>query len=106
MTSYTDKMHKILDEHYKAKMGLGITFADLGHSTSNLNFFVTSSVTHSLTLSQGSSEGSGGLMNKLLSLSSEGKISIIDSVVDKASKGELKKKVSSKKKTEAKRNDS
>jgi hypothetical protein len=53
MTSYTDKMHKILNENYKAVManGLGITFADLGHSTSSLNFFVTSSVTHSLTLS-------------------------------------------------------
>ena len=105
MTSYTDMMHKILDAHYKAKSGgRGITFADLGHSTSNLNFFVTSSVSHSLTLSSGGS-GSGkdlGLMNKLISLSSEGKISIIDSVVDKVSKGELskKKKQSEEKKSE------
>lgn len=95
MTSYTDKMHKILDENYKKKMPQGITFADLGHSTSNFNFFVTSSITHSLTLSSGGGKASKtaeGLMNKLLRLSSEGKFSIIDSVVDKVSKGELTKK--------------
>ena len=64
----------------------------MGHSTQNLNFFVTSSVTHSLTLSQGSGSGTSSLMNKLISLSSEGKFSIIDSVVDKVSKGQLSKK--------------
>ena len=94
MTSYTDKMHKVLNENYKKVQPNGITFADLGYSTANLNFFVTSSVTHSLTLSsgKGGSEGTG-LMNKLISLSSEGKYSIIDSVIEKASKGELTKKV-------------
>jgi regulator of sigma D len=44
----------------------------------------------SSSLSKG---GSGGLMNKLISLSSEGKFSIVDSVMDKVSNGSLIKKV-------------
>jgi hypothetical protein len=57
--------------------------ADLGESTDNFNFFVSQSISQSLTLSQGSNSGSGSgsLMNKLISLTSEGKLSIIDSVV-------------------------
>jgi hypothetical protein len=71
--------------------------ADLGHSTDNFNFFVTQSISQSLTLSQGSKSGSGSgtLMNKLISLSSEGKFSIIDSVVEKVSKITEEKKKSS-----------
>ena len=71
--------------------------ADLGHSTDNFNFFVTQSISQSLTLSQGSKSGSGSgtLMNKLISLSSEGKFSIIDSVVEKVSKITEVKKESS-----------
>ena len=79
-------------------MGSKIQFANLGHSTSNFNFFVTQSVSRSLTLSQGSGSaskqgGSGGLMNKLISLSSEGKFQIVDSVVSKISAGEFTKEV-------------
>jgi hypothetical protein len=57
---------------------------------------VTHSISQSLTLSQGSksSGGSGQLMNKLISLSSEGKFSIIDSVVEKVSKRTEEKKKS------------
>lgn len=84
-------MFEILDKHYKARCGLPIQFAKLGHSTSNFNFFVTTSISKSITLSQGSGSD-GSLMNKLISLSSEGKFSIIDSVIDKASKGSLAKK--------------
>lgn len=71
--------------------------ADLGHSTDNFNFFVTQSISQSLTLSQGSNGGSGSgtLMNKLISLTSEGKFSIIDSVVEKVSKTSEEKKNSS-----------
>ena len=71
--------------------------ANLGHSTDNFNFFVTQSISQSLTLSQGSKSGSGSgtLMNKLISLSSEGKFSIIDSVVEKVSKITEEKKKSS-----------
>lgn len=81
-------MFDILNKSYKAKMGMDIKMADLGHSTDNFNFFVTQSISQSLTLSQGSKSGSGSgtLMNKLISLSSEGKFSIIDSVVEKVSK--------------------
>jgi hypothetical protein len=48
---------------------------------------VTSTITKTLTLSQGSKDSS--LMSKLISLSSQGKFSIIDSVVEKLSKGAL-----------------
>ena len=86
-------MHKILDEHYKKKSGRSIQFADLGHSTSNFNFFVTRSISESITLSSGSgANASFGLMNKLISLSSEGKFSIVDSVIEKVEKGTLGKK--------------
>ena len=89
-------MFDILNKSYKAKMGMDIKMADLGHSTDNFNFFVTQSISQSLTLSQGSKSGSGSgtLMNKLISLSSEGKFSIIDSVVEKVSKITEEKKVS------------
>jgi hypothetical protein len=89
-------MHLILNDHYKQIRQEGITFADLGHSTANLNFFVTSSVTHSLTLSSGGSiskKEEGALMGKLIQLTSEGKFSIIDSIVEKVSRGELSRKV-------------
>jgi hypothetical protein len=66
-------------------MGQAIQFAELGHSTENFNFFVTQSISHTLTLSSGgSSSGQGlSLMNKLITLTSEGKFSLIDTVVDK-----------------------
>lgn len=91
-------MFDILNKNYKEKMGIDIQMADLGHSTDKFNFFVTQSISQSITLSQGSSKsgtGSGTLMNKLISLSSEGKFSIIDSVVDKVSKKTEEKKIQS-----------
>jgi hypothetical protein len=68
-------------------MGQPIQIADLGNSTANFNFFVTQSVSHSISLSHSSSSSasSTSLMNKLISLSSEGKFSIIDSVIEKVS---------------------
>jgi hypothetical protein len=51
MTSMTDKMMKILNDNYEPKMGIPIQIANLGHSTSNFNFFVTQSVSQSITLS-------------------------------------------------------
>ena len=65
----------------------------MGQSTQHFNFFVTQSVSNSISQSQGSCSGS--LMNKLISLSSEGKFSIIDSVVEKVSKITEEKKKSS-----------
>jgi hypothetical protein len=58
---------------------------------------VTQSISQSLTLSQGTNGGSGSgtLMNKLISLTSEGKFSIIDSVVEKVSKKTEEKKIPS-----------
>jgi hypothetical protein len=92
-------MYKIIKDTYEkeTKGERKLQIADLGHSTDNFNFFVTQSISQSLTLSQGSKSGSGSgtLMNKLISLSSEGKFSIIDSVVEKVSKITEEKKKSS-----------
>jgi len=92
-------MYKIIKETYEKETEgeVKLQIADLGHSTDNFNFFVTQSISQSLTLSQGSKSGSGSgtLMNKLISLSSEGKFSIIDSVVEKVSKLTEEKKISS-----------
>ena len=100
MTSETDKMFQILNQHYEKKMGSKIQFADLGSSTKSFNFFVTQSISRSLSLSQGGSSN-GGLMNKLISLSSEGKFSIILSVVEKVSAGQFSKKGEESKSKEA-----
>ena len=81
----TNQMFEILNKHYQEKMGQSIQFADLGSSTQNFNFFVTQSISQSITLSSGNSSSNGSLMNKLISLSSEGKFSIIDSVLNKVS---------------------
>jgi hypothetical protein len=55
MTPYTDKMFEIMNTNYKEKMGKDITVADLGTSTEHLNFFLTKSISQTLTLSQTSS---------------------------------------------------
>jgi hypothetical protein len=55
MTPYTDKMFEILNTNYKEKMGKDITVADLGTSTEHLNFFLTKSISQTLTLSHTSS---------------------------------------------------
>jgi hypothetical protein len=55
MTSQTDKMFEILNANYKEKMGQDITIADLGTSTEHLNFFLTKSISQTLTHSQTSS---------------------------------------------------
>ena len=92
ITDETVTMHSIMKKCYedetKGKMKFQI--ANLGQSTQHFNFFVTQSVSNSISQSQGSCSGS--LMNKLISLSSEGKFSIIDSVFEKVSKKTEEKK--------------
>lgn len=61
--------------------------ANLGHSTVKFNFFMTQSISQSI--SQGSN--SGTLINRLISLSSEGKFSVIDSAFEAMSKKTLEK---------------
>ena len=81
MNNLTDKMFKILKESYTKECGKEVVIADLGHSTNELNFFVTSTVSSSISSSQ--IKSSYSLINKLISLSSQQKYSIIDSVVSK-----------------------
>jgi hypothetical protein len=78
-------MFSILNNHYQKKSGQPIQLADLGHSTENFNFFVTQSISRTLTLTSGGSSAEQGLtlMNKLITLTSEGKYSLIDTVVEK-----------------------
>jgi hypothetical protein len=79
-------MFDILNESYKKKMGEPIQFANLGHSTQNFNFFVTQSISRTLSLTSSkssSADGGMGLMNKMITLATEGKYSLIDTVVDK-----------------------
>ena len=54
MTSYTDKMFEILNTSYKEKMAKDITIADLGKSTEHLNFFLTKSISQTMTQSHSS----------------------------------------------------
>jgi hypothetical protein len=42
-------MFSILNVHYKQKMGIDIQIANLGKSTQNFNFFVTQSISQSLS---------------------------------------------------------
>lgn len=82
-------MFKILDDSYKKKMGKGIQFAELGNSTEKFNFFITQSIsqTISLTASKNSGSESGmSLMSKMISLATEGKYSLIETVIDKITK--------------------
>ena len=74
-------MFKILDESYTAVMNKPINFADLGHSTNGFNFFVASTVSSSISSAQ--LQSSSSLLNKLITLSSQQKYSIIDSIVEK-----------------------
>ena len=99
-------MFKILDDSYKKKMGKGIQFAELGHSTEKFNFFITQSIsqTISLTASKNSGSESGmSLMSKMISLATEGKYSLIETVIDKITKKQETKKSGKeeKKKSEA-----
>lgn len=97
ITDETNKMYKIMKETYdKETKGLReLQIANLGHSTDKFKFFVTQSVSQSVSQSQSQGSSSGSLINKLISLSSEGKFSIIDSVVDKMLKKTEEKKISS-----------
>jgi hypothetical protein len=90
-----------LDESYKKKMGQGIQFADLGRSTEKFNFFVTQSISRTLTLTAGKSSSKDGgmsLMNKMINLTTEGKYSLIETVVDKLTKKQEAKKTEKKEK--------
>lgn len=92
MTSCTDQMFKILNESYERRMGQPIQTADLGHSTDNFNFFVTSSISRSLTLTSGGSAKGSGLMTKLIDMMDD-KCEIVDSIIEKISAGTYTKKV-------------
>ena len=78
-------MYEILNESYKKKMGHPIMFADLGHTTENFNFFVTQTISKTLTLTSANLSGSNGmtLMNKLITLTVKGKYSLIESVIER-----------------------
>lgn len=49
ISSYTDKMIKILDSSYASVMKTSIAIGDLGYSTENFGFFVTSTLQTSLS---------------------------------------------------------
>jgi hypothetical protein len=83
-------MFSILDKAYKEKMGRSILFSELGQSTKHFNFFLTQSISQTLTLTSQKGASSSGkteqsLVNRLLQLSSEGKFSKIDTFVEKLS---------------------
>jgi hypothetical protein len=78
-------MYDILDEHYGKIMGKGIEFGNLGHSTKEFNFFLTSSISQSITSSKASELKSSSLLNKLISLSSKSDYTLIDKVISKLS---------------------
>jgi len=90
ITNHTEKMFLALENSYKSKMGRSILFSELGQSTKHFNFFLTQSISHTLTLTSQKGSSTGGktqqsLVNRLLQLSSEGKFSKIDTFVEKLS---------------------
>lgn len=64
-----------------------IQIGELGHSTKDFNFFVTATISDSVSASRSSSlKSSESLVNKLLSLTSKSKFSVVDSVISKIDK--------------------
>ncbi|MFS8160430.1 MAG: hypothetical protein ACMG6E_09545 [Candidatus Roizmanbacteria bacterium] len=83
ITNETDRMYACLGEEYKKVAGKPMGLGDLGHSIKDFQFFVTSTITSSISSSEGLKSQS--LLNKLLSLSSKKEYSIIDEVMSKVS---------------------
>jgi len=81
-------MFPILSSSYKQTRGKDIVIANLGQSTKNFGFFVTSTISNSV--SSTSSLQSKFLINKLISLTSEEKYELIDSVISKVKSFEPK----------------
>jgi len=78
-------MFQILNSHYFKIMGKDIPFGELGHSTQDFSFFLTQTISSSITSSQGDLKSSSSLVNKLLSLSSKSDYSLVEKVMSKIS---------------------
>jgi hypothetical protein len=74
-------MYEILNKSYEQERGEAITIGNLGYSTEDLSFFVTATLTSSVSSSYSVSNTS--LLNKLISLSSRSEYAIVDSVLQK-----------------------
>ena len=60
ITKHTEKMFSALDNSYKAKMGRSMLFSELGQSTKHFNFFLTQSISQTLTLTSQRLSSTGG----------------------------------------------
>jgi hypothetical protein len=85
ITPYTEKMFGIMNEVYQQKSGKPILFSELGKSIEHFNFFLTQSISQTLSISslRNGSATSESLVNRLLQVSSQGKFSQIDTFVEK-----------------------
>ena len=86
MNSSTDKMFNLLNETFQKKSGKPIMYSQLGQSTKHFNFFLTQSISQTLSITSSLSSGaanSQSLVNRLIQLSSQGKFSQIDTYVKK-----------------------
>ena len=81
----TDKMVNLLNDTFQKKSGKPIMTSELGQSTKRFNFFLTQSISQTLTISSmdSGSATSQSLVNRLIQLSSQGKFSQIDTYVKK-----------------------
>ena len=68
ITEQTNKMHEIMNEVYQKKCGKPILFSELGSSTKNFNFFLTQSISQTLSLSSLGNANSKSLINNLLQI--------------------------------------
>ena len=78
-------MVNLLNDTFQKKSGKPIMTSELGQSTKRFNFFLTQSISQTLTISSmdSGSATSQSLVNRFIQLSSQGKFSQIDTYVKK-----------------------
>ena len=83
ITNDTDLMYSILNKKYEDTALKPITFGSLGRSTEQFQFFVTATLSSSLSAASSASLQSKFLLNKLITLTSQSKYDVIESVMEK-----------------------